>query len=149
MARTKITARLNANLADALSRVARIDDRSVSDVVEDAVSRYFERAHSEAEHHALMAKLDRLSLRLGSIERNQETLFELTAHVTRFAMSVAPEIPERDKPAVNARGSERFRNVIAAIVSRLASGKSVWRENFAAAPVSEPHVMARQGAAGE
>lgn len=148
MARTKITARLNANLADALLRVSQIDDRSVSDVVEDAVARYFERARNEGEHHALMSKLDKLASRLGSIERNQETLFELTAHSTRFAMSVAPDVPDRDKTTVNARGSERFRNVIAAIVNRVSSGKSVWRENFAP-HLGEQVTVARQGAAAE
>lgn len=136
MARSKVTARIHADLADSVRRVASLNDRSISDVIEDAVSRYFERAHADGEHHALLARLDRLGARLASIERNQETLFELSAHATRFVMSVAPDIPEQDRPAVNIRGSERFRNVIAAMIKKLASGSSVWREHFA--PAAEP-----------
>jgi len=148
MPRSKLTARINSNLADALQRVARIDDRSVSDVIEDAIARYFERAHSEADHHALLARLDRLASRLGAIERNQETLFELTAHAARFNMSIAPDVPERDRSVVNARGSERFRNVVSAIVTKVAAGKSVLREQFqAAAPgVASPSASAAPAA---
>jgi hypothetical protein len=70
------------------------------------------------------------------IEHGQETLFELTAHTTRFVMSVSPDIPEMDKADVNARGSERFRNVIAAMVAKLRTGRSILRDQFG--PTSAP-----------
>jgi hypothetical protein len=79
-----------------------------------------------------MARLEMITRRLGVIEKGQETHFELTAHATRFAMSVAPEIAEADRTALNARGAERFRNVLGAIASRLSTGRSVWREHFLA-----------------
>ena len=48
-------------------------------------------------------------------------------------MSVAPEIADADRAMLNARGSSRFQNVMAAIVIRLSGGKSVWKEHFVAA----------------
>jgi len=78
----------------------------------------------------LMARLDRVMSRLGVLEHGQETLFELTAHTARFVMSVAPDIPEPDKAVVNTRGSERFRNVITAMIAKLRTGRSVMRDNF-------------------
>jgi hypothetical protein len=45
-------------------------------------------------------------------------------------MSVSPDIPEMDKADVNARGSERFRNVIAAMVAKLRTGRSILRDQF-------------------
>ena len=129
MVRTKITARIPPDLADALRRVSALKDRSISDVVEDAIIRSFA-DRSEAEHAALIVKLDQLSRRLGVIEKSQESLFELTAHAARFAMSVAPEVPDADRAMLNARGSSRFQNVMAAIVIRLSGGKSVWKEHF-------------------
>ena len=72
-------------LADTLKRVAAIDDRSVSDVVEDAIIRRFGDAGREAEHAALIARLDQFARRLASIEQAQERQFELTAHATRFS----------------------------------------------------------------
>jgi hypothetical protein len=132
MSRAKITAYITQDLADALKRVAAIKDRSVSDIIEDAIANAFTNAGRDAEHAALMARLEMISRKLGVIEKGQETHFELSAHAARFAMSVAPEIPEPDRPALNARGSERFRNVVSAMISRLAAGKSVWREHFVA-----------------
>jgi hypothetical protein len=129
MVRTKITARIPPDLADSLRRIAALKDKSVSDIVEDAILKAFT-DRGDAEHAALVVKLDGISKRLSAIERGQETHFELSAHAARFAMSVAPEIPEADKPALNARGSARFQNVLASIAARLAGGKSIWREHF-------------------
>ena len=139
MVRTKITARIPPDLADSLRRIAALKDRSVSDVVEDAIIRAFS-DRSEAEHAALTVKLDNIARRLGVIEKSQETLFELSAHTARFAMSVAPDIPDMDRAALNARGSARFQNVIAAIAARLSSGKSVWKEQFAEPAPGQPTV---------
>jgi len=139
MVRTKITARIPPDLADSLRRIAALKDRSVSDVVEDAIITAFA-DRSEAEHAALTVKLDSIVRRLGVIEKSQETLFELSAHTARFAMSVAPDIPDMDRAALNARGSARFQNVIAAIVARLAGGKSVWKDHFSESAPSQPSV---------
>lgn len=148
MSRAKITAYINHDLADAMRRLAVQQDRSASDVLEDAVHRFFDHARREGEHHALMVRLDRVMSRLGVLEHGQETLFELTAHTARFVMSVAPDIPEPDKAAVNARGSERFRNVIGAMVTRLRSGRSVLREHFDS-PAGQAPTDPSYGAAAE
>lgn len=137
MVRTKITARIPPELADAVRRFSALKDRSVSDVVEEAIIRSFAE-RSQTEHAALVVMLDQLSRRLGVIEKSQESLFELTAHAARFAMSVAPEIADADRAMLNARGSSRFQNVMAAIAARLSGGKSVWKEHFVdAAPVQQ------------
>jgi hypothetical protein len=130
MVRTKITARIPPDLADSLRRVAVLKDRSVSDVVEEAIIRAFA-DKGEAEHTALIVKLDAIIRRLSVIEKSQETLFELTAHATRFSMSVAPDVSDSDRAILNARGSSRFQNVVAAIVTRISNGKSVWKDHFA------------------
>ena len=129
MVRTKITARIPPELADAVRRFSAMKDRSVSDVVEEAIIRSFAE-RSQTEHAALVVMLDQLSRRLGVIEKSQESLFELAAHATRFTMSVAPEIADADRAMLNARGSSRFQNVMAAIAIRLSGGKSVWKEHF-------------------
>ena len=132
--RAKITAYITQDLADALKRLAAIKDRSVSDVIEDAIAGSLANAGREAEHAAIMARLDLITRRLGAIEKGQETHFELSSHAARFAMSMAPDIPELDRATLNTRGAERFRNVVGAIISRLASGRSVWREHFVPGP---------------
>jgi predicted transcriptional regulator len=148
MARTKVTVYVTPDLADALKRFAAVSDRSMSDIIEDAISRRLSDVGHEAEHAAVMAKFDQVLRRLGVIENGVESHFELTAHAARFAMSVAPEIPEAQIIAVNARGAERFRSILSAIASRLASGRSFWRETLSgvhqSAPAQTPTGMAAE-----
>jgi hypothetical protein len=142
-----VTVYVTPPLLEALKRVAAVQDRSVSDLIQDATARYFETARSEVEHHALMAKLERIIERVGAVEKSQETLFELCCHSTRFAMSLAPDIPDPDKAAFSARGRLRFRNVIGAIVKRLQTGRSAWKDHFAGSTQSLEKTS--EGEAGE
>lgn len=152
MARAKITAYVTPDLADTLQRVAAIQDRSVSDIVEDAIARRFAQASREAEHAALMARLEQIVRRLGVIETAQETHFELTAHAARFTFAIAPDVPEADRAALNARGAARFGNIIDTIVHRLAGGRSTCRDTLASlqpSPAPAPSPVQVQGAAAQ
>jgi hypothetical protein len=156
LAREKTTSYITSELADAVRRVAAIEDRSISDIVEDALAHYFRETGRAAEHAALMARLDVIVRRLAVIERGQETHFELTAQATRFAMSVAPEISDADRSYLSARGADRFNNLMSAVTARLSAGRSTWRDTLAtsasvarsteppAAAQSEPSSPARQ-----
>ncbi len=133
MARRKVTLYVTGELIDNLRMAAALRHRSVSDLVEDAIGGLFSEAGRKTEHAALMSRLDAMDRRLAGLEKAVETLFELCAHSTRFTMSIAPQISEGDRLAANARGADRFRMVIKAVVARLASGRSVWRDSFATA----------------
>jgi hypothetical protein len=130
MARTKITAYVTPDIADAIKRLAAIDDRSMSDVIEDAILRRLSHAGRDAEHAALMARLDQFGRALRRIELGQETHFELSAQTSRFALSVAPDIPEADLPTLEARGSDRLRNILSIVIARLAADRSVCRDTL-------------------
>ena len=129
--REKITTYIPIDMAKTLKSVAAVKGRSVSDIVEDAIAKSFSNVDREAEHAALMVKLGDIHRAIGVLERGQETHFELTAHTSRFTMSVTSELSDNEKAVFNARGAERFRTVIDAIISRMSRGKSVWRDNFA------------------
>ena len=124
MARCKITAYVTPDIAETLKRVATIDDRSVSDVIEDAIIRRLMDTGRDAEQAAIIASLNQVSRRLASIERNLETQFELSAQSARFMLSIAPEIPEADRASWSARGRSRLEKMISAVIARLASGRS-------------------------
>jgi hypothetical protein len=149
MARAKITAYVTPTLADMLQRVAAIEDRSVSDIVEDAIAKRFAQAGRESEHAATMARLEQVMRRLGVIEKAQETHFELTAHAARFMLSLAPEIPEPDRAALSARGAERFGAIMDSIVSRLSRGRSTWRDTQASLQPPAPAAAPAQGTAAQ
>lgn len=131
MARIKITVYVTPDVADTLKRLAATDNRSMSDLIENAVTHRLLDMGREADHAVLVAKLDQMTRRLGVIEKGVESNFELMAHAARFSMSVAPDISDAQMPAVSARGAERFRSVLAAIAARLSSGRSFWRESLA------------------
>lgn len=147
MARTKITVYVTPDMADALKRLAAADDRSMSDIIEDAITRRLSDMGREVEHAAVMAKFEQVLRRLGVIEKGVESHFELSAHTARFSMSVAPEIPETQLVAVNARGAERFRSILAAITARLTSGRSFWRETLSG--VHQPQTQPAGGVAAQ
>lgn len=136
MARIKITVYVTPDLANAIKRLAAAEDRSMSDIMEDAMIRRLSDLGRDAEHSAIMARFEQVLRRLGVIEKGVESHFELTAHTARFSMSVAPDIPESQLIAVNARGAERFRSILGAITARLSSGRSFWRETLSGAPQS-------------
>lgn len=144
MARRKVTLYVSGELIDSLKMASALRRRSVSDLVEDAIGGLFSEAGRHTEHAVLMARLAAIERRLAGLQRAEEVHFELTAQSARFAMSIAPEISEDDRLAANARGSHRFRLVLRAIVSRLAAGRSVWRDSFAS-----PDDVAEAPAAGE
>lgn len=130
MARTKITAYVTPDIAETIKRLAAIDDRSMSDIIEDAILRRLSNAGREAEHAALMARLDQFGRALRRIELGQDTHFELSAQAWRFSLSVAPEIPEADLPALEARGSDRLRNILSIVIARLTADRSVCRDTL-------------------
>ncbi len=137
MARIKISVYVTPDTADTLKRYAAAENRSMSDIIEDAVTRRLSDHGREVEHAAIMRRFEQIMRRLGVIEKGVESHFELTAHATRFAMSVAPEIPETQLTAINARGADRFRNILKAITTRLADGRSFWRETLAGAHAAD------------
>jgi hypothetical protein len=147
MARTQITAYVTSDTAETLRRLAAIDNRSISDLIEDAITRRFMDAGWEAEHAALVAKIDAVARRLRAIEAGQEAQFELTAQGTRFVMSVAPDIPEAERAALNARGGERFRNVLSIIIARLSAGQCAARDVFHGIELARDQAAAMRGAA--
>lgn len=130
MARTKITVYVTPDIAETLKRVAAIDDRSMSDIIEDAIMRRLGNTGRDVEHAALMARMDQFGRQLRQISHVQDTHFELTAQTARFSLSVAPEIPEADLARLEARGSDRLRNILSIVIARLAAGRSVCRETL-------------------
>ncbi len=128
MARIKITAYVTPDVADTLKRVAAMEDRSFSDIIEDSIVQRLADVGRDAEQAALMVRLGQIVDRLDGVERGQQTHFELTAQTSRFLLSVAPEIAEADRSALAARGVDRLRNILSLVISRLAAGDGALQE---------------------
>lgn len=138
MSRTKITAYVTPDIAETLKRVAAIDDRSVSDIVEDAIVQKLMATDRSAQQAAIIASLGQVTRRLTAVERNLETQFELSAQSTRFLLSVTPEIPEADRATWSARGRDRLNNMLSVVVAKLAGGRSTLQDAYNLPERDEP-----------
>ncbi len=128
MARIKISVYVAPEVADTLKRLATVEDRSQSDLIDEAIARRFAGTGDDAEHAAVIARLDALTRRLVVVEKAQERQFEFLAQGARFFLSVAPDIPVGERDTINARGAERLRNLLSLVATRLGAGRSAWRE---------------------
>ena len=128
MARIKISVYVTPEVADTLKRLATVEDRSQSDLIDEAIARRFAGTGHDAEHAAVIARLDALTRRLAVVEKAQERQFEFLAQGARFFLSVAPDIPVGERDTINARGAERLRNLLSLVATRLGAGRSAWRE---------------------
>jgi hypothetical protein len=128
MARIKISVYVTPEVADTLKRLATVEDRSQSELIDDAIARRFAGTGHDAEHAAVIARLDALTRRLAVVEKAQERQFEFLAQGARFFLSVAPDIPVGERDTINARGAERLRNLLSLVATRLGAGRSAWRE---------------------
>ena len=128
MARIKISVYVAPEVADTLKRLATVEDRSQSDLIDEAIARRFAGTGHDAEHAAVIARLDALTRRLVVVEKAQERQFEFLAQGARFFLSVAPDIPVGERDTINARGAERLRNLLSLVATRLGAGRSAWRE---------------------
>ncbi len=81
MARQKITAYITPVLADALRRVARFQDQSVSDIVQSAIATLADSGSTNTERATVLIRLDQISRRLATLQSSQATLLELIARL--------------------------------------------------------------------
>jgi len=147
MARCKITTYVTPDIAETLKRVAAIDDRSVSDIVEDAIMRRLMTSGHDAEQAAIIASLGQVTRRLSAVERNLETHFELSAQSTRFLLSVTPDIPEADRTSWSIRGRERLGNMLSVVIAKLSAGQSTLQDAYQAPEPATPSAPLHQEAA--
>ena len=130
MSRCKITAYVTPDIAETLKRVAVIESRSVSDIVEDAIVQKLMATDRGAQQAAIIASLVQVTRRLTAVERNLETQFELSAQSTRFLLSVTPEIPEADRVSWSVRGRDRLNNMLSVVIAKLAGGRSTLQDTY-------------------
>jgi hypothetical protein len=62
-------------------------------------------------------------------------------------MSVAPDIPEAERAILNARGSDRLRNILSIVVARLSAGQTAARDVLHGVELARDQPAAMRGAA--
>jgi predicted DNA-binding protein len=116
---------LDAELSEELDRLARKPGTSKSAIVADALKAHLERRGAKAVDEAFKHRLDKLSIQLGRMERNQRVLIETLATYIRFHFSVLPPLPDSEQAAARALANDRFQAFIDQVGRRMAGGRSV------------------------
>ncbi len=112
---------LDADVSEQLNALAAKPGASKTAIMSDALRAYLERRGANELDQRFRARLDRLSMQLGRIERDQQVIAEMLALFVRFQLTVTAPIPEADR-AARALGQARFESFLQQVSRRLAGG---------------------------
>jgi hypothetical protein len=95
---------------------------SKSAILTDALTAWLNRQAASELENKFGARLDRMSLALGRIERDGHVLLESLALFVRYELMVQAPLPETDE-AARAVGRDRFNAFVTRVGEALASGQ--------------------------
>lgn len=124
----KVTAYLDAPLADALQALAARRRVSGARIVEAAVASFLSPDAAEQSEAAIVRRLDRLTRAVERLERDQEIAGEALALFVRFWLTTTPPLPDELREAAQAKGRERYGGFVETLARRLAKGATLARE---------------------
>ena len=110
---------LDADVSEQLNALAAKPGASKTAIMSDALRAYLERRGANELDQRFRARLDRLSMQLGRIERDQQVIAEMLALFVRFQLTVTAPVPEADR-AARALGQARYESFIQQVSRRLA-----------------------------
>jgi len=112
---------LDADVSEQLNALAAKPGASKTAIMSDALRAYLERRGANELDQRFRARLDRLSMQLSRIERDQQVVAEMLALFVRFQLTVTAPVPEADR-AARALGQARYETFLQQVSRRLAGG---------------------------
>jgi predicted transcriptional regulator len=110
---------LDADVSEQLNALAAKPGASKTAIMSDALRASLERRGANELDQRFRARLDRLSMQLGRIERDQQVIAEMLALFVRFQLTVTAPVPEADR-AARALGQARYESFLQQVSRRLA-----------------------------
>jgi predicted transcriptional regulator len=114
---------LDKGMSEQLAALAAKPGSSKTAIMSDAVKAYLDRRGTSELDERFRGRLDKLSMQLGRIERDQQVIAETLALFVRFQLTVTAPLPESDR-AGRALGQERFRSFLEQVSRRLSGGRN-------------------------
>lgn len=115
---------LDEDLSDRLSTMAAKPGSSKTAIMSDALRGYFERGAASELDERFKARLDKQSLQLARIERDQQIVAETVALLARFQFLVSAPLPDSDH-AARALAQQRFKAFVEQVSRRIANGRTL------------------------
>lgn len=124
---------LEGEISERLSALAAKPGSSKTQIMTAALAAYLDRRGAGELEDRFKARLDRLSLQLGRIERDQQVVAETLALFVRYQLTVTSPPPETDR-AARLVAQERFKSFVEQVSRRITGGKSVIDDVLSLAP---------------
>jgi hypothetical protein len=130
---------LDDDLTERLEALAAKPGSSKSAIVADALRSYLAQHGAKELDGLLKVRLDRVTARLGRIERDLQILMETLAIFVRYEFMMTPPLPEAQQAAARALARDRYHALIEQVGRRIAEGRTVGRDLGLSSPErSEP-----------
>lgn len=127
---------LDEDLSVRLSTMAEKPGSSKTAIMTDALRAFFDRGAASELDELFKRRLDKLSIQLGRIERDQQIVAETVALLTRFQFLVTAPLPDSDR-AARALAQERFKAFVVQVSRRIGSGRCLIDDVVALTSASE------------
>ncbi len=118
---------LDNDVSEQLVALASKPGSSKTQIMSAALRAYIDRRGASEFDERFKARLDRLSVQLRRVERDQQVIAETLALFVRYQLMVTAPPPESDRVA-RAIAQERFKSFIEQVARRLAGGRSLIEE---------------------
>jgi len=122
-------------VSERLAAMAARPGASKTAIMTDALKAYFDRRGASDLDERFKARLDKLSVQLARIERDQPIVAESLALFARFQFMVTAPLSE-SAHAARALAQERFKAFIEQVSRRIASGRSLIEDVLSLATAS-------------
>ena len=127
---------LDEDLSERLATMAAKPGSSKTAIMTDALKAYFDRGAASELDERFKARLDKQSLQLARIERDQQIVAETLALLARFQFLVTSPLPNDDR-AARTLAQERFKAFVEQVSRRVSSGRSLLEEVLALKSAAE------------
>jgi hypothetical protein len=127
---------LEGEVSERLAALAAKPGASKTQIMTAALTAYLDRRGAGEIEERFKARLDRLSLQLGLLSRDQQVVAETLALLVRYQFMVTAPPPETDR-AARLLAQERFKSFIEQVSRRITGGKSVIEDVLALARAEE------------
>lgn len=125
MSKPRVNLRLSHKLHAELERRAREPGVTKTDIVEEALSRFFDPESNLVLEERLLRRMDAFDRRQGEIERDTALCLETTAHFVFYWLTRTEPIPEGQRDAAHALGQRRFDHFIQQVARKLGNERGV------------------------
>jgi hypothetical protein len=128
--------RLDGEISEQLAALAAKPGSSKSAIMADALRAYLGRRAAGELDERFKVRLDRLSIQLGRVERDQQIVAETLALFVRFQLMVTAPVPESDR-AARLLGQDRFKTFVEQVGRRISRGHTLIDDVLALAQAPE------------